>query len=590
MNDFVMRPVCFAAAAAILVSGCGALETRDYVHKTADKDAQSILAQQDELRSKDAQSLEVVREIDGVWLGRRTIKVSRDADLPAIFSQTILFQFPDRPSLTTIADRLSKITGIPVRVAPDALIPIEIFSQQQMAAYTAGGQQAQAGASSSVVPGTPGMPVPVGRLTNVPTLDSVGLPVSHEVAAQPFVLDLSTPYSGTFNDLLDQLSARYAVGWDFKDGVILISRFVTRTYQVASLIDTNTTNTSVSKSAGSSTSGGGSGSSGGAGGGTQSSTGSSTSTVSSNTESQLDVAEGLKESIKSALTPVVGKFNISKFGVVTVTDTREVQERVRELIDAENKAIGRQIRVRMVMIEVEASTKNDLGIDWTWAIAQASRKWNVDFAAPAGMLGGSGENAGQLGVIRNGSASATSVFLKALGEVGRVNVRKDETYTLMNNRPLAVSQVDNFVYPARSTAAASNSVGGNANTTSATGVEPGQLTTGNFLNMRAAVQPNGSVIVLFSLDSSRRGATETFTSNGAVLQYPQSTGGSYQTYASIPNGQTGIIAAVDSSSNEARDRSLDSKVSPLLGGGLYSNVVVKKTIILVTPVVIEGAS
>jgi hypothetical protein len=159
----------------------------------------------------------------------------------------------------------------------------------------------------------------------------------------------------------------------------------------------------------------------------------------------------------------------------------------------------------------------------------------------------------------------------------------------MNNRPLAVSQVENFIYPARSTASTSSIVGAAAGAAAA-GVEPGQLTTGNFLNLRASVQPNGSVIVLFSLDSSRKGSVETFTSNGSVLQYPQSSGGNYQTYASIPNGQTGVIAAIDSASNEGKDRSYDTSVTPLLGGGIYNNVVVKKTLLLLTPVVVEGAS
>jgi hypothetical protein len=589
MKMFAVRAVSLAVLASM--AGCGALETRNEVHKQANASAENVTEVRQRLRESDTQVLESVREIAGVWLGRRTIKVSREAELPAVFTQIISFQFPDRPSLTVVGDRISKIVGLPVRIAPDALVPIEHFSAQTMAVGgttsstsptpTAGGLVTTTGGAIPGTPGTPVQPSMNGALGAVPSMASIAS--ANAAPVRPFVLDLSSPYSGTLKDLLDQLAARYGVGWDFKDGVILVSRMVTRTYQIASLMDKNETRTAVTKSGSTSTASSGGGSSGV----TQPGNSSASSDVSSRVESKVDVAEGLKESIEAALTPRVGKFAISSFGVVTVTDTREVHEHIRELIDGSNKAIGRQVRLRMVMVEVEASTKNDIGIDWTWAISEATRKWNVDFSAPAGMLGGGALNAGQIGVIRNGSTSSTTAFIKALGEVGRVGLKKDETYTLMNNRPLAVAQVDNYIYPARSTPGTSTSVG---STSSSSGVEPGQLTTGNFLNLRASVQPNGSVMVHFNLDTSRRGKIETFTSNGSVLQYPQSSGGNYQTYASIPNGQTGVIAVIESDSNEATDRSFDTKLSPVLGGGIYNNMVHKRMLLLLTPVVVEGAS
>lgn len=558
-----------AVAVSMALVGCGAIEQRNEIYKDHDSGVQEVSVKKQQMLQDDAFASSAVREINGVWLGARTVKVSRDAELPSVFSKTISFQFPDNPSLTVIGDRIGKITSIPVRVTYDALVPLADIAAMNNAAV-------KPAAAANGMPN--GMPQPVaGGLLgeSVPNIEAL-------TSGKAFILDLSSPYSGTLKDLLDQVSARYGVGWDYKDGTIIISRLVTRTYQIASLIDTNDVQTSVAKSSGTSTDGaGGTGESAG-----QVSQTSSNSTVSSSIQSKVDVLEGIKKAIEATLTPTVGKYSISSFGVVTVTDTREVQSQVEELINSENRAIARQVRVRFVMVEVEAAVKNDTGFDIAGAIAKASQKWDIEFSSPAGMLGG-GSGAGQIGILRDGSGATTQAFIRAMSDVGRVSLRRDESYTMMNNRPLSIAQVDNFIYPARSTPGFASGDSAGAGTA---GVEPGQLTTGNFLNLRASILPNGSVIINFNLDTSRKGKVETFESNGTVLQYPQSNGGNYQTYASIPNGQTGVIAAIDTSSMEATDRSIDSTVSPLLGGGIYNNKVKKVVLVLITPHVIEGAT
>lgn len=569
----ITKALNFTLAASILLTGCSAVQQRNEIYDVSKKDMDTINNKKDSLRVADEISSSPVREIDAVWLGSKTVKVSRDALLPDIFQKTISFQFSDEPTLTELADRLSKIIKMPVRVTSDALA-VQAASTNHSLADDSGVQ----------------LPTPHGAIGPMNAIGGGrfgGMPISAapiKSLDKRFILDLSSPYGGTLQNLLDQVAARYDVGWDYKQGGITISRIVTRTYQVASLIDTNETRSAVTKSGETSTDSKGGSSSESA---SQVSTSSSNSDVNTTVQSKIDVLADIKRSVESALTPKEGKYSISGFGVLTVTDTREVQEKIQDIIDAENRAIGRQVRVRFVMLEVEASSKNDTGFDISGAIAKASDKWNISFATPKGMLGGGDSSAGQIGILRDGSNTSTATFLKALSEVGRVNMRRDESYTLMNNRPLAIAHVDNFIYPARSTAGFTSDGAAGSGTA---GVEPGQLTTGNFLNLRASVLPNGSVIVNLSLDTSRRGKTETYESNGTVLQYPQSSGGIYQTYASIPNGQTGVIAAIDTSSYEANDRSIDANVSPFLGGGIYNNKSNKRILILITPYVIEGAT
>lgn len=581
-------PAAAAALMAMALAGCGTIEERAQVQQSAQQGSDTVRERMAAQREDDARNGAAVREIQGVWLGGKTVKVARQAQLPAVFGQAIRFSFPDRPTLTTIGDRISKITGISVRVSPDALVPIEALSAQRMGAAMQGSMQtANAGVSTALAPAAqlPGAALPaplMGTMGQAMPAPLAGITAGAGAAQGRggFILDQMTLFGGTLTELLDQVSAKYSVGWDYTDGSILISRLVTRTYHIASITDVNDITSTITKKA----STGQSTSSSGTEAGSQVGNAASSSDVSARLTSQIDVVKGLRSAIESTLTPSLGKYAISSSGVITVTDTREVQDQVRELIAAENKTIGRQVRMRMQVVEVTANTGSDVGIDWSWAISQATAKWNTEFFSPTGMSTASGF--GQLGVLRRGGNSETQTFLKALATIGRVSVRKDETYTMLNNRPMSVASTESFIYPARSSAAVSNTT----STTAIPGVEPGQLTTGTFLNLRTSIQPNSSVIVQFSMDASTRGETKTFTSNGATLQYPQTSANQYQLYTSIVSGETAVLAGIDNTQQSSNDRALDGKLSPLLGGGISASTARRAVLVLLTPQIVEGVN
>lgn len=589
-------------AVALASAGCGTFAEREGIRNATFKGNQNVEESLARMRQEDLVRGAAVREINSVWLGSRTIKVAREAELPPVFTQPIRFEFPDRPALPIIADRISKIVGLSVRVSPDAMIPLEVFAAQSMSGVSGlSGTQGAAGGSVAAangvtLPSNVSMPMsgPIGQ--TVPSLSMLtGTGAYNGMAATPqmysaprtFILDQANPYGGNLTELLDQISSKFGVGWDYKDGTILISRLVTRTYQIATITDTNDVTSTIAKTA---TTGSSNGGSGGGSGGNMSQAGnvSSSADVSSKMASSVDVVSTLRTAIQSALTPNgIGKLSISASGIVTVTDTREVQEQVDELISAENKSVGRQVRMRMQIIDLTASTANDAGVNWAWLINDATRKWNVNFFAPTSQAEGS-PGFGQIGVIRNGDSSKSSAFLQALATVGKVNVRKDETYPMLNNRPISKADTVNFIYPAQSSSASSSSIIGGS--TVVPGVQAGQMTTGTFLNMRCSIQPNGSVIVQFSMDASMRGEVQKFVSNGVTLQYPQSTANQYQIYTSIQNGETAVLAGVTNTQQQSTDKSFDSSLSPTLGGGVSTSSTQRAVLILLTPQIIEGVN
>lgn len=587
MTSYLKRSL--AVAVALALSGCGAMTERDGIRGASVEGNQKVQDSLARLRQEDLLRGAAVREFDGMWLGGKTVKVSRDAELPAVFSQPVRFSFPDKPTINVFADRISKITNLSVRVSPDALVPIQVFTAQRMGSAGGGSAMQSATPMPMSVPlsGTLGQSVPsLASMTGMGSGGYTAVPQGDAVA-RSFFIDQASPAGATLSELLDQKTAEYGVGWDFKDGIIQISRLVTRTYQIATITDINDVSSTIAKTAstGATSSSGSSGSDGTSQAGQLS----SSSDVSAKMTANVDVVKNLKVAIQGALTPNnIGKFSVSDSGVVTVTDTREVQEQVEELISAENKSVSRQVRMRMQIVDLTSTSDNDMAVNWAWLINNAASKWNVNFFSPTGLPGGS-TGFGQFGVIRNGDNSTTSTFLQALATVGKVNIRKDETYSMMNNRPLSVANTENFIYPARSSAASSNGSGTN-NTTVVPGVEPGQLTTGTFLNMRPSIQPNGSVIVQFSMDASMRGATNTFVNNGVTLQYPQSTANQYQFYASVVSGETTVLAGVQNIQQQTTDKSFDGQLTPLLGGGVASSTSKRAVLILLTPQIIEGVN
>jgi hypothetical protein len=142
-----------------------------------------------------------------------------------------------------------------------------------------------------------------------------------------------------------------------------------------------------------------------------------------------------------------------------------VHDQVSALIDAENKALGRQVRVRMQVVEITANDTNTLGVDWSWSHHQRRVEVGRRCLLPVGQATSSG--LGQLGIIRNGGQATTRTFIQRQ-QRGKCDPQ-DETY-LLNNRPSNITSTESYIYPARSGSASSTN---NNSTTVVPSVEPG---------------------------------------------------------------------------------------------------------------------
>ena len=105
--------------AALMMAGCTGLSQR--ITESAQHDAEHGHALVEEAQQGHiaVHALDDVVVDKGIWLSGRTVKLGTDAALPPIFTQPATF---DRSvsSLQEFAERITRLTQLPSKVAPDA--------------------------------------------------------------------------------------------------------------------------------------------------------------------------------------------------------------------------------------------------------------------------------------------------------------------------------------------------------------------------------------------------------------------------------------------------------------------------------------
>ncbi len=227
-----MRQVNKRAAVAVLVpfalSACNTMQ-RD-VDQQADHTTAEVTGYNRMTTTQTATSnVNVVQRVSGAWLGGRAVVMSADATLPEIFKRNdFQFQFKDGPGdLMLVAERLTKMTGIPVRVQPDAMMPLSAF----MSANGPGG--ASYGVSTTATEAAPAtvQPTPGVALPPLPGPAAGGRlrPACRRYSPGRWMdTKYSMNYVGTLQGYLELICAHGGLSWDYRDGVITIRRFVTR--------------------------------------------------------------------------------------------------------------------------------------------------------------------------------------------------------------------------------------------------------------------------------------------------------------------------------------------------------------------------
>ena len=567
-------------AVSVALSGCA-----NMIGVAKDVDA-STAAKEAEVASRLANVASNVPEggrllnttiIHGAWVGAKKVSADASPDLPEAFNEDVTLQFPGRANMSTVAERITEVTGIPVKLAPD------IYISTSALAPKGGGSQSSrtspAGAGAGAAPVVGGVAAPMPMLPPAPGSESL----SAASVNADYDSNLSLKFTGKLARLLDTICAKTGTNWEYKNGAIVLSRLMTKTFTVRSTPGSSQLNASVGKS------GTGSGSSG--------SNFSSDSLIKMN--SAFSVWDSLRDSLQS-MTTGIGKYAISEAtGTVTVTDTREVVEQVSKLVSDVNRSMNKMVAFRVEVISVNTSQSADYGIDWNAVfnkVAAANPSWKLTFGSPSSLASSDAASLGYQILTKGGeengrsALSGSAAMIAALGGKTKASIVTTASALTLNRQPVPVAITDQTGY------VQSVSVQQNTGTTGSTAgaapvvqITPGVVTTGFILNLLPAVSEDNGVTLHFSIDISSLKKLNSFGSGTATVQNPEVSAMQFMQRVSMKNGETLILSGYERTAGQYDRRSLTQDADLLFGGSLSGTKARESIIILVTPVVSEGS-
>jgi type IVB pilus formation R64 PilN family outer membrane protein len=284
----------------------------------------------------DPKAREAAQEVDQPWVAGVIQPLSREVTLPPALRaevDTALMFEGGGVDLLQMAERIMLATGIPVRVRPDAMLPLSGFLPRL--------------SGSDVSPSA-----------NLAAADAVSLPAG----AHPLPR------------LLDLISNRLGVYWRHVDGSIEFYRTETRSFDVRALNLKSTASAALGRRSG----------------GEQGAFESSGATRFDNQGQDALLA------VRAKLDPLLTRAgnvvaNADASNLITVTDTREALDRVAAFLDRENRALTRRVRLLFERVEVSVRDTAEQGVDWNVLAGRFA------LLAPGGTVGAAAASIGYRG-------------------------------------------------------------------------------------------------------------------------------------------------------------------------------------------------
>lgn len=568
----------------LFLAACGSVQQA--VDGNYDTNRDSVSAANAKFLTQNVTSgVPLVQKSTGAWLGAKALPLQADLTLPEVFRKKYVFQFPGKVNIETVAQRVTRVTGIPVRVKPDVLLPPTAFVSGGNQVNSAALRQTSTSPANGAPPNLPALPNPAA-FASAPLNAGLSATGSAYAAAPEYEMN----YEGTVTGFLDLLSARAGISWEYREGVISFHRLVTKVFTLKAIPGDSEFNSSIGKQGQTQTGSTGNGS-------VSQTTGGYSSNTTITMNSKFSVWDSVKAAIESVISPA-GKFAISQAsGMITVTDTRDVVEQVAKIIDQENGMNTRQVAMRVEVLTVKINKGEERGVDWDLVFNQVSNMvpWAVRFSSPASLVS---SNAANLGVSilapTNGAAMSASqarwggsqAFFKALQNYGKVSVLTTANAVTLNRQPVPVAITSQTTYLAKITpapAGASGSAGGTP------GLEPGTVTTGFLLNLLPTVLDSNSILLQFGVGISDLTRLADVVSGQQKIQAPEVSSTDFLQKVALKPGETLVLSGYERASGQYDRRTLSEGAPIGIGGSVNGSNSREAVVILVTPVLSEGA-
>lgn len=552
-----------------LLSGC-ALERINDVNRSAGSTADEASS----LIRQAAENRPVVQFQNSQYVSPTPLPVAKYDAPREVVNCNMPYRAKSPQDIWQFSQDIATVCHIRTRVTPDA-------------AAVLGGSGAQSGSPTQRLASVPSPVLPASD--DMRPLDSFGTGSVSSASATAGSVSRTfsgVSYTGNLGGLLDIVTARLGISWKYEDGMVTFFYLQTARFDIEpSDAKYTLTGSVVSGVSNSSSSDGGSGSGSSSGSNSGGVSGESGTSLKSDVMMGNNLYDDLKSTAESMLTPGVGRLDMNKTtGTVVITDVPDVVSRIGEYLTAENKALSRQVNLKVVIYTVNTNTSDAVGLDWNVIYRTLAGKYGINLAGPAGTVADAGSVSFSVLDTATGSArqfAGSSFLLEALSKQAKVaDVR---TIPLMTTNMASASvvvgrqisylkSVSTTVYSTGSTALPSQTL------------TPGSVTTGTNITIFPKILAGGDRMMLnMFLNISSLIQLREITSDTERLEAPEVDSRSVPQRVWLKPGQTVVISGLE---QNVANSSKQGQLSPdnMVTGGQRSGQKTRQSfVITVTP-------
>jgi type IVB pilus formation R64 PilN family outer membrane protein len=466
------------------------------------------------------------------WVSGKPMPLAREFDLPVALRanvNTTLIYASKPKSLAEVANRIAQATQIPVRVNPDALLPIEHF---------------------------------VSRLsvTGSSTQPSAQVLWSMPVGAQPLP------------KILDHVAAIHQVYWQFDGKAIEFYRTRTKVFDVRGLSVAAKSDMRLGKSS------------------SQNSQGFDSAAHTELSLPSQAVVQDVVKQLEPFLTRAgVVAAQPGSLNSIVVTDTPPALERVSQYLERLNRQLSRRVRLVFEQVTVTRDQRHEQGIDWQFALASELGGLDIAgaFAGPAPTLMKVAGSGGVSGLSSSLLLKAVSRYADVVRHttvpVMTLN-RRPVTH--------AVRSTFTYVDQVKSVAA-NPSDKNSQSALPGIAVSQKRETVGAFLTLVPDVQDDGQVLLSVSFDDTVAMPLKTLSFGGSqsavqIQQLDLRGNGTVQQVVLYP-GRPTLIAGFEQQANEVNQTRRSPHAPKVFGGADEASYQTNMTLIFLTVQVQDGA-
>ena len=524
----------------------------------------------------------VLRRARTPWVGSVSVPMGSGERLPSIFTEPVKLNFDDaatggKVSLRTMADRITAVTGVPVRLKAD------VFALGEATARPAAPQVAPLTPTTSALPTLPAR-VPGGA-------EGVAMPPLAVAAPRDTSVNaVAMRWSGSLEGYLDLITDQLSLSWEYRDGVVVVERFRTEFFEIAALESETDYHLGLSGAdqANATSSGNGSG-----GGGTNS-TASSSNEV--NEHGKSNVIGSILAAIGQIIKDVPGSSVVRSDGSgrVAVTTTKETLSKVRDFVRMENESLLRQAQVQFDVYSVTRNESDERGIEWNALLSALGGAYTGTFGSPTTLTSTTAANIGfsiltptQSGVTNNVTThfGGSNAILKLLSEFGVSTQHREVSLLALNRTWDRKSSLGGRAYVSATIPGAASTTG-----VGAPGLVTSTVTTGDRYLAQPFILDNNTVVLKFGIGLSSLVDLENFTSGTGTsqqtVQTPETTAINDQSTVALKAGQILVITGLSRlvSSDDRRTLTDDAPVG--LGGSKTQSRMREDFVIFVRPTIL----